>query len=126
MPTAPCQKCGQEIGAGARWCPNCGTPRGRTVRCHSCGNQFPSNLGECHRCGAVGAAAYGRKHTDSVIVGVLVIVLIFVGILGLFAWNQHSKNTNQQQQRRNQEQEQQQWRKQKEQQQWRNQQGFDR
>jgi hypothetical protein len=65
------------------------------VRCHSCGNEFPSNLGKCHRCGAVGAAAYGPKYTVAVWVGVLVIVLIFVG-LGLFGWYQHSRDVAEQ------------------------------
>jgi hypothetical protein len=88
------------------------------VRCHSCGNEFPSSLGKCHRCGAVGAAAYGPKYTVSVLLGVLVIVLIFVA-LSLYGWYQHSRNVEDQQrwfeeQKRQQEQEQQQWRKQHE------------
>ena len=113
---ANCLKCGRELGAGSRWCPDCGTPRGRTVRCHSCGNEFPRSLGKCHRCGAVGAAAYGPRYTVSIAVGVLVIFLIFLGV-SLLGWYQHSKNIEEQhrwfeEQKLKQEQEQQQWRKQ--------------
>jgi predicted amidophosphoribosyltransferase len=32
---AHCLKCGRDMGAGARWCPDCGAPCGRTVRCHA-------------------------------------------------------------------------------------------
>lgn len=116
-----CSKCGREMGAGARWCPDCGTPRGRTVRCRACGHEFPSNLGQCHRCGAVGAAAYGPKYTVALWVGVLVLVLIFGGLC-LFGWYQHSKNVAEQERRF----EEQKHRQEQEQQQWRKQHGFDR
>jgi hypothetical protein len=93
---ALCKTCGREVAAGARWCPDCGTPQGRTARCRSCGNEFPYNLGKCHRCGAVGAAAYGPKYTVSLMLGVLVIILIFAGLC-LFGWYQHSRDVAEQQ-----------------------------
>jgi hypothetical protein len=93
---ALCRKCGREVGVGARWCPDCGSALGRTVRCHSCGNQFPSSLGKCPRCGAVGAAAYGRKYTLALVVGILVLILVFVGLC-LFGWYQYTRTAEDQQ-----------------------------
>ncbi len=92
---AYCTACGRELGPGARWCPDCGTPRGRTVRCHSCGNEFPRNLGKCHRCGATGAAAYGPKYTWGAVIAVLVLMLAFVGLC-LFGWYQHTRQVEEQ------------------------------
>lgn len=85
MATTCCKKCGRKLATTAQWCPDCGTPLGRTVRCRSCGNEIPGgwNLGgqfACHHCGATGPAAYGYFGLWIFLGGVLVLILIF----GLF------------------------------------------
>jgi len=74
-----CKGCGRQLAPSARWCPDCGTPLGRSVPCRSCGKQISFWGRRCHHCGAWGSAAYGP--ITFVIFGVLVLVMLGVFLL---------------------------------------------
>jgi hypothetical protein len=117
MAVTTCKKCGRELGSAARWCPDCGTPLGRSVRCRSCGNDISVYGKGCPHCGALGAAAYGPI-TYVVFFSILLVMLLIVAAVWFFShrWveqeNQKMDQEFQQRQRENQE--------------WRKQHGFDR
>ena len=56
-----CKRCGRELTAAVKWCPDCGTPVGQTVPCRACGKEIARwQWGRgCHHCGAGSLAAYG-------------------------------------------------------------------
>ena len=48
----PCSKCGHVVAAGARFCPECGTPSGPpSIECPGCGRQIPATSTFCPECG---------------------------------------------------------------------------
>jgi hypothetical protein len=104
-----CKKCGRQLAASARWCPDCGTPLGRTVRCRSCGNEIPVYGRGCHHCGARGAAAYGPI-TYLIFLGGVLIILLFVGLFAYFS--NRSMERQKQELERQMERDHQEWRKQ--------------
>lgn len=60
MTNVSCRKCGREVASGARWCPDCGTILGESVKCRSCGSDIPTIPGKgCPHCGADRLNAYG-------------------------------------------------------------------
>jgi hypothetical protein len=122
MATTCCKKCGRELATSARWCPDCGTPLGGTVRCRSCGNEISIHGRGCRHCGARGAAAYGpRSYVIFFGIG-LVILLIFGLIMFFIHWNiEQTKRDFEQQQQQDQEWQQ----REREQQEWRKKHGFE-
>src|SRR5438105_4573957 len=117
MATTSCKKCGRELASSARWCPDCGTPLGRTVRCRSCGNEISIFGKGCHHCGALGAAAYGPI-TYVIFFGILLVMLLIVGLFWFFS-NRDIEQKKQQMDREFQQRE-------REQQEWRKKHGFER
>jgi hypothetical protein len=91
MAVNSCKQCGREVASSARWCPDCGTPLGKTVRCRSCGNEISIWSKACHRCGAAGAAAFGPITYVMFIGGVLILLSIF-GVVAYFFHKQHEKD----------------------------------
>ena len=110
MAVTSCKKCGRELTPSARWCPDCGTPLGRTVRCRSCGNEISVFGRGCHRCGARGAAAYGPI-THVIFVGIVLLMFLVMGLVFYFS-NRSFEAEKQEMERQQQE--------------WRKQHGFER
>jgi double zinc ribbon protein len=117
MAAVSCKKCGRELASSARWCPDCGTPLGKTVRCRSCGKEISVFGKGCHHCGARGAAAYGPI-SYAIFVGFILVALLIVGLVYSF----NNRELEQQQQQMEQDRQQ----REREQQEWRKQNGFER
>ncbi len=112
MAVTSCKKCGRELAPSARWCPDCGTPLGRTVRCRSCGNEISVYGRGCHHCGARGAAAYGPI-THVIFAGIVLLILLVMGLVFYFSNRSFEEERRQMEQKHQQiEREQQEWRKQ--------------
>jgi len=45
-----CRRCGNELRAGASFCPSCGG--GQSVFCHTCGEELREGANFCASCGA--------------------------------------------------------------------------
>ena len=51
-PAVRCAKCGAAVAAGARFCPECGTPAAQPARCVKCGAPLAAGSKFCPACGA--------------------------------------------------------------------------
>jgi hypothetical protein len=50
-----CASCGQTVGAGLKFCGNCGTPVPQARACSSCGATIPASMKFCGNCGTPAA-----------------------------------------------------------------------
>ncbi|MEO7117987.1 MAG: zinc ribbon domain-containing protein, partial [Candidatus Limnocylindrales bacterium] len=51
----PCTKCGTAMGAGVKFCPNCGTAAAQPSACTKCGTAMGAGVKFCPNCGTAAA-----------------------------------------------------------------------